>query len=123
MDINVPQLLFEEGSFGVFLLVTIALGGGASYMSGRAIADTWRPLWHVPLYMLILALAVRFLHFALFEATLVSPYYYAIDLIFCLLFGFLGFRITRAGQMSTQYSWLYRRAGPLKWAPHPPAET
>ena len=123
MDINLPQLLFEEGSFGVFLLVTIALGGGASYMSGRAIADTWRPWWHVPLYMLIIALAVRFLHFALFEATLLSPHYYAVDLTFCLLFGFLGFRITRAGQMSTQYSWLYRRAGPLKWAPHPPAET
>ena len=48
-------------------------------------------------YMLILALAVRFLHFALFEGTLLSPHYYAVDFVFCLLFGFLGFRVTRAG--------------------------
>jgi hypothetical protein len=123
MDINLPQLLFEEGSFGVFLLITIALGGGAAYMSGRAIAGTWRPGWHVPLYMLILAFAVRFLHYALFGGTLLSAHYYAVDLIFCLLFGAFGFRITRAGQMSTQYGWLYRRTGPLKWAPRPPAET
>jgi hypothetical protein len=123
MDISIPQLLFEEGSFGVFLLVTIALGGGAAYMSGRAIAGTWRPWWHVPLYMLILASAARFLHFALFGGTLLSPHYYAVDLVFCLLFGFLGFRITRAGQMSTQYRWLYRRAGPLKWAPRHRGET
>lgn len=123
MDINIPQLLYEEGSFGVFLLITIALGGGGAYMSGRAIAGTWRPWWHVPLYMLILAATVRFLHMALFEGTLLSPHYYAVDLAFCLLFGFLGYHVTRAGQMTTQYGWLYRRAGPLKWAPRPSAES
>jgi hypothetical protein len=123
MDFNLPQLLVEEDSFGVFLLVTIALGGGAAYMSGRAIAATWRPWWHVTFYMLILASAVRFMHFALFEGTLLSPHYYLVDLTFCLLFGFLGYRITRAGQMSTQYRWLYRRTGALKWRPRDPAET
>ena len=119
MDFNLPQLLFEEDSFGDLLLITIALGGGAAYLSGRAIASTWRPWWHVSLYMLMLAAAVRFLHFALFEGTLLSLHYYAIDFVFCLLFGFLGYRITRAGQMSTQYRWLYSRAGPLKWSPRP----
>jgi hypothetical protein len=121
MDIDLPQLLYEEGSFGVFLLITIALGGGAAYLSGQAIAGTWRPWWHVAFYMLLLAAVVRFMHFALFGGTLLSPHYYAVDLAFCLLFGFLGFRITRAGQMSTQYGWLYRRAGLLKWARRHPA--
>ena len=115
MDFNLPGFLFEEDTFGVFLLITIFLGGGAAYLSGRAIASTWRPWWHVAFYMLILALAVRFLHFALFEGTLLSPHYYAVDYAFCLLFGFLGYRVTRAAQMSTQYRWLYERAGPLKW--------
>ena len=123
MSSGLAHFLFEEDSFGVFLLITIALGGGAAYLSGRAIAQTWRPWWHVALYMLILALAVRFMHFALFEGTLLSPHYYAVDLAFCLMFGFLGYRITRAGQMSTQYRWLYRRTGPLKWGPRQQADT
>lgn len=119
MDFNLPHFLFEEDSFGVFLLVTIFLGGGAAYLSGRAIASTWRPWWHVACYMLILALAVRFLHFALFEGTLLSPHYYAVDFIFCLLFGYLGYRVTRAAQMSSQYRWLYERTGLLKWTSRP----
>ena len=47
--------------------------------------------------LLVLALAVRFMHFALFGGTLLSLHYYAVDLAFCLLFGFLGFRITLSG--------------------------
>jgi Domain of unknown function (DUF6867) len=116
MHISIPELLYEEGSFAVFLLVTIALGGGAAWMSGRAIAATWRPWWHILAYMLILAAGVRFIHFALFEGTLVSPYYYAVDFAVCLIFGFLGFRITRAGQMARQYGFRTVRTGPLTWA-------
>ena len=101
MDLSIPHLLYEEGSFGVFLLVTVAMGGGAAWLSGRAIAATWRPWWHIIAYMLILGVAVRFFHFALFDGTLVSPHYYLVDTAVCLLFGFLGFRITRAAQMAT----------------------
>ena len=46
MDISLAKLLSEEDSFGVFVLVSILMGGGAAYLSGRAIAATWRPLWH-----------------------------------------------------------------------------
>ena len=31
-------LIYEEGSFGIFVLVTVILGGGAAALSGRAIA-------------------------------------------------------------------------------------
>jgi hypothetical protein len=84
-------------------------------MTGRAIAGTWRPWWHVGLYMLALGAAVRFLHYALFGAALLSPTHYVIDTAVCLIFGFWGFRATRARQMAQQYGWIYRRAGPLNW--------
>jgi hypothetical protein len=100
--------LYEENSLGVFLLVTVFLGGGAAWLAGRAIALTWRKWWHVGFYMLILGLAVRFFHFALFDGTLVSPYYYAVDTIFAILVGTLGFRVTRARQMARQYGVLLR---------------
>jgi hypothetical protein len=66
-------------------------------------------------YMLVLGGVVRFMHFALFEGTLLSLHYYLVDTGICLGFGWLGFRATRAGQMSTQYSWLYDRSGWLRW--------
>ncbi len=121
-DFNLAKFLYEEGSLGVFLLITIALGGGAAWLSGRAIAATWRPWWHVAFYMLILALAVRFMHFALFEGTLLSLHYYLVDTAFCLIFGFLGFRATRARQMVTQYRWIYMPAGPFGWARRQPEQ-
>ena len=113
-------MLYEEDSFGVFLLVTVIMGGGAAWLAGRAIAITWRAWWHIVAYMMILGGAVRFFHFALFEGTLLSPYYYLIDTGFCLAFGLLGFRATRVAQMVTQYRWIYRRAGLLLWDRRPP---
>ena len=59
---------------------------------------------------------MRFIHFALFEGTLLSPQFYAVDTVICLIFGFLGFRATRVGQMTTQYSWINDRAGFMRWA-------
>jgi hypothetical protein len=114
-DFSIAQLIYEEDSLGVFLLVSVLLGGGAAWLAGRAIASTWRPWWHVAFYMLILGAAVRFLHFALFEATLLSVHYYLVDLGICLAFGFLGFRVTRAAQMATQYRWLNTRTGAFSW--------
>jgi hypothetical protein len=35
-------------------------------------------------------------------------------------FGFIGFRTARAAQMFTQYSWIYRPGGPLRWRRKPP---
>jgi hypothetical protein len=116
MDFSLPQLLYEEGSVGVFILVSLVMGGGAAWLSGRAIAATWRPWWQIGVYMLILAAAVRFIHYALFEGTLLSLHYYVVDGAICMLFGLLGFRATRVRQMVTRYGFLNVRSGPLSWA-------
>ncbi len=115
MDFSIPELLSEENSLGVFFLVSVVLGGGAAWLAGRAIAATWRPWWHVALYMLALSLAVRFLHFALFDAKFLSLHYYLVDFAVCLGFGYLGFRLMRVHQMVTRYGWINERAGLLRW--------
>ena len=113
---RIASELAHAGPVCIFILVTVMLGGGTAFMTGRAIAGTWRPWWHVALYMLVLGTAVRFLHSALFGASLLSPADYIRDTAVCLVFGFWGFRATRARQMAQQYGWIYRRAGPLSWA-------
>lgn len=116
----IGHLIYEEGSFGVFLLVTIILGGGAAWLSGRAIALTWRQPWQIFVYGLILGGAVRFIHFSLFGGTLLSAYYYAVDSAFCIAFGLLGFRLARAAQMVSHYRWLNSTNGPFRWRKNPP---
>ena len=116
---SLAGLFYEEGSFGVFLLVTVILGGGAGWLAGRAVALTWRPWWQIVTYALILGLAVRFIHFSLFAGTLLSLHYYVVDGAFCMTFGCLGFRIARAAQMAEHYHWLIEPAGPLRWRRKP----
>lgn len=116
---SIPELLYEEDSFGVFLLVTVALGGGAAWLTGRAIAATWRPGWQVLFYTFILGVAVRFIHFSLFGGTLLSLYYYLVDCAVCLGLAFLGFRTARVGQMVRQYGWINAPDGPMRWRRRP----
>ena len=112
---SIPEFLTYERSLGVFFLVTVAMGGGAAWLAGRSIAATWRPWWHVALYMLLLALAVRFIHFALFNSKLLSLHYYLVDYAVCLASGLLAFRAMRVRQMVTRYGWITERAGPFGW--------
>ena len=108
-------ILYEEPSIWLFLLVTVIMGGWAAWMTGRAMALTWRDFRQLVAYLLILAGAVRFIHFALFEGTLRSLHYYLVDAAVVTAIGLLGYRVTRARQMTTQYRWLYERTGPLTW--------
>ena len=108
-------LVSQQRHLGIFLLVTIALGGGAAWLTGRAIAAAWRPWWHVIGFMLLIGAAVRFLHMSLFGGTLLSPYFYGVDTAFCLIFGLVGFRLMRVSQMVTCYGWINRREGLLQW--------
>ena len=68
---------YDQESLLQIALVTGVIGGGAAFLAGRAIALTWRPFWQLVLYMLPLGAAVRFVHFALFESTLLAPLSYA----------------------------------------------
>jgi hypothetical protein len=115
MHVSIPDLLTDEQSLGVFFLVSVCMGGGAAWLAGRAIAATWRPWWHIALYMLLLTLAVRFLHYALFDSAFLSLYYYLVDYAVCLAFGLLGFRLMRVSQMVTRYGWINQRTGILRW--------
>ena len=108
-------ILHEEESIFTFLLITIAMGGWLAWMTGRAIALIWRSPTQVVIAMIGLACAVRFIHMALFGGTLIEPHYFLVDLVFSTIVGFIGYRYTRVGQMTTQYKWLYERSGPLSW--------
>src|SRR5215469_1610536 len=100
------MLDFLSDNAGSFLLVTVVVGGGAAWQAGRAIAQTWRPWWQAVLYMFLLGAAVRFIHFALFDGTLLSPGAYGLDTAVAIGFAALGFRITRERQMARQYGFL-----------------
>ena len=112
---SIPHLLAEEDNFGVFFLVTVFLGGGAAWLTGRAAAQTWRPVWQVVIYTLILGFAVRFIHFSLFDGTLLSLHFYLVDAAVCLVIGLAGFRAARVAQMIRQYRWINEADGPLRW--------
>jgi hypothetical protein len=107
--------LIWEVTFWEFALVTIVLAGGAAFLTGRALARTWQSDMTLMIYMVLLAAATRFIHFALFKGTLLSLHYYTVDLIVLVIIAFLGKRMMRSKQMGTQYSFLYERSGPFGW--------
>ncbi len=107
--------LYAGESLAHVVLVTGILGGGAAWLSGRAIANAWRPPWQVMVPAVLVGLAARFIHFALFEGTLLSAASFGCDTLIFLVVGLVAWRATRAAQMVRQYPWLYARAGPLGW--------
>ena len=107
--------IIYEISLAEFLFVTVILGGGAAYLTGRAIAITWRPVLSLVWFIFLLNLFVRFIHFSLYSGTLLTAQYFIVDYIVLLGLALLGYRITRTTQMVTQYSWLYQRTSPVGW--------
>lgn len=118
--------LIVEKSLAAFLIVTVLLGGGAAFLSGRALARSWKPFGRVVFYMLLLGAAVRFLHWGLFldatyeswramQGSLLSLHYYIVDTVVLIGAAWLGYRLERARQMTTQYGWIYERTSPLTW--------
>ena len=84
-------------------------------MTGRACAQTWRAMPLLVFYLLLLGIAVRFIHHALFNGTMFTLQFYIVDTIILVVIGIIGYRYTRTNQMVTQYNWLYERASILSW--------
>jgi Domain of unknown function (DUF6867) len=106
--------LSDDGPW-VFLVLTVILGGGAAFLSGRGLAGSWKPFGRIFFYMALLAAAVRFFHYALFNGELMSLYYYLVTYVLLVAAASLGYRVMRTTQMVTQYRWLYERTSPLTW--------
>jgi hypothetical protein len=109
-----------------FFGVTIVLFGGAAFLMGQAVAETWRPAWQILPYSLLLALTNRFFSYALFEGDLTAPGMFVLDGAAILALAGIGFRLTQARAMTRQYPWLYEPDGVFGWrecAPSAPLAT
>ncbi len=102
-------------SIGVFLGLTVGLFGLSAWLTGRALAETWRARWKVLPASLLLTLGDRFLAFALFGAPLLSIYGLLAAALVLWLIADTAYRNARARLMVSQYPWLYRRHGLFGW--------
>ncbi len=95
----------------VFVGLTVVIMGAIAFMTGQAVAATWRPVWQAVLYCFLLGLLDRFLTSGLFggRGLLVSGF--IIDTAVLIGIGLIAYRLTRVRKMVTQYPWLYERAG------------
>jgi len=109
-------LLWPGSPYGLFtfVLLTLILGGLGAWAAGRAMAQTWRPMPMIALYMILLTAGIRFLHYALYGEKLLSLHYFIVAYVWTVVVAAYGYRRMRAGQMATQYSWAYERVG-LNW--------
>ena len=100
---------------GPFFAMTVIVFGGAALLTGRALAQSWRPAWQILPAALLLAAADRFLLYALFAAELASLSGFLIATATLGAIMLAAYRLTRARKMVQQYPWLYERRGPFGW--------
>jgi hypothetical protein len=106
---------FLGASLPVFLGITVVLFGGAAFLMGQAMAETWRPAWQNIVYGALLALGDRFIVFALFGEDLLSIWGYLLHAAVLIAIALIAFRLTRAWRIVRQYPWLYERTGLFTW--------
>jgi len=115
--------LVWEKSFWVFFILTVLIGGGAAFATGRALALKWRPFHEAIVYACLLGLVDRFLHWGLFldrpldvyKGNILSLQFYLVDTLVLLAICIMAYRLTQAHSMTKQYPWMYERAGPFSW--------
>lgn len=98
-----------------FILFTIICGGWLAFMTGNALAATWRPFWQAIPYAILLGLAERFFNYALFGGELLSFSGFVIDSAVLMVIALITYRATLARKMVLQYPWHYERAGLFGW--------
>jgi hypothetical protein len=99
----------------VFIGFLKLLWCGAAIKTGHAIADTWRPVSHCVIYGALLGVADRLLGFLLAGSELLSVTGYLVDTAVLILLALVAYRVTQAHKMTSQYPWLYERAGIFGW--------
>lgn len=112
-----------EVSLADFLLVTVFLGGGAAWLTGRATALTWSSWSVLVVYIVLLTAATRFIHFSLFHGSFYLPfgslpaalYFSLVDFVILMAAAAAGRQLKRAAQMRTQYGFLFHASGPFGW--------
>ena len=102
-------------SLPVFIGLTLFVMGFCAYMTGVALAKTWRPVWQALPYCLLLGFADRFLVWSLFGGELLLFSGYLVHTALLLLICLFAYRTAYVRQMLTQYPWLYERSGLLNW--------
>jgi hypothetical protein len=98
---------------GAFIGLTLIIVGGAAVASGRAIGDSWKPAWAAVAAAAGLALADRFLIFALFDGKLLSVWGLVLHFLVLAALALASWRVTRVGRMVAQYPWRYERVSPF----------
>ncbi|MGH6918603.1 MAG: DUF6867 family protein [Geminicoccaceae bacterium] len=106
-------------SIGVFVALTVIVAGGAAIMTGRALADGWKPPWQVVAACFGLTLADRFLVYALFGGDLLSLSGFLIDFVVLTALALLAHRVTLVRKMVNQYPWRYERVSLFKYRERP----
>ena len=94
---------------GVFIGLTVIIIGGAAIMTGRALADAWKSPWQVVFACFGLALADRFLVYALFGGELLNLAGFVIDFAVLTGMALAAHRLTVVHKMVAQYPWRYER--------------
>jgi hypothetical protein len=96
-------------SLGVFIGLTVILTGGAAMMTGRALADGWKSPWVVVLACLGLAMANRFLIYALFGGPLLHLAGFLANYAVITAMAVAAHRVTAVRKAVSQYPWRYEQ--------------
>ena len=110
-------LFFESDTTVRYFLrgLVLLLGFWTAWRSGKAAAEGWNGYREVAVYTVLLAVAMQFLHYALFQGPFIDPFYYILDLVLLAVFSVSGFRVRRTRQMVQNYYWLYEPTSAFSW--------